>query len=107
MHQSFRWNGTDYYTVFDLPIAVTNSIPQSSERVDCALLENKLLSQSAIDESSDTLPGQPWVDSGVSTSSDSSNSGDGSSSSTSRGTRMSLQKMLILVAAGTYTLLHW
>jgi hypothetical protein len=30
MHQSFRWNGTDYYTVFDLPIAITNSIPKSS-----------------------------------------------------------------------------
>ncbi|KAJ5148671.1 hypothetical protein N7448_000249 [Penicillium atrosanguineum] len=107
MHQSFRWNGTDYYTVFDLPIAVTNSIPKSSERVGCALLENKLLRESAIDESFDTLPGQPWVDSGVGTSSDSSSSGNGSISSTSRGTRMSLQKILVLVAAGTYTLLHW
>ncbi|KAJ6107301.1 hypothetical protein N7523_008624 [Penicillium sp. IBT 18751x] len=107
MHQSFRWNGTDYYTVFDLPIAVTNSIPKSSERVNCALLENKLLSESAIDESSDTLPGQPWVDSGASTSGDSNSSSDGSSSSTSQGTRLSLQKMLVLVAVGTLTLLHW
>lgn len=66
MHQSFRWNGTDYYTVFDLPISVTNSIPADSARVDCALLENKLLSVAEVEKSSDALPGQPWVR-GVST----------------------------------------
>ncbi|KAJ5836501.1 Mannosyltransferase 1 CMT1, partial [Penicillium robsamsonii] len=67
MHQSFRWNGTDYYTVFDLPISVTNSIPESNDRVDCDLLENKLLSAAEIGESSDSLPGQPWVEGGAST----------------------------------------
>lgn len=66
MHQSFRWNGTDYYTVFQLPISVTNSISESDERVDCALLENDLLSMEEVDKSSDSLPGQPWVE-GVST----------------------------------------
>ncbi|OGE56956.1 hypothetical protein PENARI_c002G03965 [Penicillium arizonense] len=66
MHQSFRWNGTDYYTVFQLPISVTSSISDSDERVDCALLENEVLSVAEVDESSDSLPGQPWVD-GVST----------------------------------------
>lgn len=65
MHQSFRWNDTDYYTVFDLPISVSNSISESSDRVDCALLENKMINI----ESSDTLPGQPWLTSGVSASS--------------------------------------
>ena len=69
MHQAFRWNGTDYYTVFDLPISVTNSIPESDERVGCALLENKLLTAAEIDESSDTLPGQPWVEGASTTSS--------------------------------------
>ncbi|KAJ5512645.1 hypothetical protein N7463_002197 [Penicillium fimorum] len=67
MHQSFRWNGTDYYTVFDLPISVTNSIPKSDDRIDCDLLENKLLSAAEIGESSDSLPGQPWVEGGAST----------------------------------------
>ncbi|KAJ5919742.1 hypothetical protein N7454_009577 [Penicillium verhagenii] len=67
MHQSFRWNDTDYYTVFDWPISVTNSIPESSDRVDCALLQNKMLNQDA--ESSDSLPGQPWLTSEVATSS--------------------------------------
>ncbi|OQD88298.1 hypothetical protein PENANT_c004G06730 [Penicillium antarcticum] len=62
MHQSFRWNGTDYYTVFQLPISVTNSISESDERVDCALLENELLSVAEVDESSDSLPGQPWIE---------------------------------------------
>jgi hypothetical protein len=68
MHQSFRWNGTDYYTVFDLPISVTNSISESAERVDCASLENKLLSIADVEKSSDKLPGQPWVRAGASTS---------------------------------------
>ncbi|KGO45685.1 Mannosyltransferase 1, CMT1 [Penicillium expansum] len=73
MHQSFRWNGTDYYTVFDLPISVTNSISKSDDRIDCDLLENKLLSAAEIDKSSDSLPGQPWVEDGVSTTVSSSN----------------------------------
>jgi hypothetical protein len=67
MHQSFLWNGTDYYTVFDLPISITNSIPKSDDRIDCDLLENKLLSATEIGESSNSLPGQPWVEGGVST----------------------------------------
>ncbi|KAJ5775460.1 uncharacterized protein N7511_000471 [Penicillium nucicola] len=66
LHQSFRWNETDYYTVFQLPISVTNAISQSDERIDCALLENEVLSVAEINESSDSLPGQPWVE-GVST----------------------------------------
>ncbi|KAJ5576220.1 hypothetical protein N7535_003146 [Penicillium sp. DV-2018c] len=64
MHQSFRWNGFDYYTVFDLPVSVTNSIPESKDRIDCALLANKVLSAAEIDESFDSLPGQPWIEDG-------------------------------------------
>jgi hypothetical protein len=67
MHQSFRWNGIEYYTVFDLPISVTNSIPENDNRLDCEMLENQLLSAAEIGESSDSLPGQPWVEGGVST----------------------------------------
>jgi hypothetical protein len=43
MHQSFRLNGSDYYTIFDLPIQVTNSIPDSGMRPTCDSLNNKLL----------------------------------------------------------------
>lgn len=77
MHQSFRWNGTDYYTVFDLPISVTNSISESAERVDCAALENKLLSGAEVEKSSDKLPGQPWVQAGSSASSTKTSAGAG------------------------------
>ncbi|KAJ5182613.1 hypothetical protein N7492_000229 [Penicillium capsulatum] len=67
MHQSFRWNDTDYYTVFELPIAATNHIAEDSERVDCDLLENALVDAMEIDQSSDVLPDQPWIHSGVQT----------------------------------------
>jgi hypothetical protein len=67
MPQSFRWNGTDYYTVFGLPISVTNSMPENDDRIDCDLLENKLVSATEIGESLDSLPRQPWVKGGVST----------------------------------------
>ncbi|KAL1987621.1 hypothetical protein VTN96DRAFT_3221 [Rasamsonia emersonii] len=65
LHQSFRWNGTEYYTIFDLPISVTNSIPATSSsgqvRADCALVENPLLDAAQIINSSDPLPGSPWI----------------------------------------------
>ncbi|KAG2416188.1 hypothetical protein HFD88_007381 [Aspergillus terreus] len=61
MHQSFRWNGTDYYTVFDLPISVTNSIEESDDRVDCELLENELLSPAVVAGSNDSLSAHPWL----------------------------------------------
>ncbi|KAL5356486.1 hypothetical protein BJX96DRAFT_171658 [Aspergillus floccosus] len=61
MHQSFRWNGTDYYTVFDLPVSVTNSIEDSDDRVDCDLLENELLSPAVVAASNDSLPAHPWL----------------------------------------------
>jgi hypothetical protein len=43
MHQYFRLNGSDYYTIFDLPIQVTNEISASSARPSCDSLSNKLL----------------------------------------------------------------
>ncbi|EPS34714.1 hypothetical protein PDE_09678 [Penicillium oxalicum 114-2] len=100
MHQSFRWNGTNYYTVFDLPIAVTNSIPESDERVDCASLENKLLSVAEIEESSDTLPAQPWVNG---TSTDSSTA---SPSATGAAPRKNTMLLLATVGTALTALLH-
>lgn len=61
MHQTFRWNETEYYTVFDLPVSVTNGIEESSERDPCGTLENEVLGYDVVAKSSDELPGQPWV----------------------------------------------
>lgn len=81
MHQSFRWNGTDYYTVFDLPIAVTNSIAESDDRVDCKLVGNELLSPAVVAASNDSLPAHPWLPGNFS-------SGSGQESETNPGSRV-------------------
>lgn len=66
MHQAFRWNGTNYYTVFDLPISVSNGIEESDDRVDCALLENQY-EPGVMTASNQSIPGQPWVGEGAET----------------------------------------
>ncbi|KIN04703.1 hypothetical protein OIDMADRAFT_156929 [Oidiodendron maius Zn] len=43
IRQNFRLNGSDEYTIFDLPIQVTNSIPAESNRPSCDSLNNALL----------------------------------------------------------------
>jgi len=48
IRQNFRLNGSDAYTIFDLPIKVTNSIPEESNRPSCDVLNNPLLSQEAL-----------------------------------------------------------
>jgi len=48
IRQNFRLNGSDEYTIFDLPIQVTNSIPAESNRPSCAALNNTLWNQSAL-----------------------------------------------------------
>lgn len=48
IRQNFRMNNTSYYTVFDLPISVTNSIDNSTTRPDCDALNNPLLSPEQI-----------------------------------------------------------
>ncbi|KAH6853808.1 hypothetical protein B0I37DRAFT_16176 [Chaetomium sp. MPI-CAGE-AT-0009] len=53
IRQSFRLNGEDHYTIFDLPISVTNSIPASDNRPSCASLNNPLLPPEEVFESSD------------------------------------------------------
>ncbi len=66
MHQAFRWNGTDYYTVFDLPISVSNGIEESDDRADCALLENQY-EPGVMAASNQSIPGQPRVGEGSDT----------------------------------------
>lgn len=66
MHQAFRWNGTDYYTVFDLPISVSNGIEKGDDRVDCALLENQY-EPGVMAASNQSIPEQPWVGEGAKT----------------------------------------
>ncbi|KAJ5145766.1 uncharacterized protein N7515_000330 [Penicillium bovifimosum] len=101
MHQSFRWNGSDYYTVFDWPISATNSIPEREDRIDCALLENKVLSAAEIGESSDSLPRQPWVDGGSTTVS------SPSASQTGLGTRIHLGNRRVAgIAIAVTAILH-
>lgn len=48
IRQNFRLNGTDYYTIFDLPISVTNSIDNSTSRPDCDAVNNPLLTPEQI-----------------------------------------------------------
>ncbi|KAF4469756.1 wd40 repeat [Fusarium albosuccineum] len=43
IRQNFRLNGTDHYTIFDVPIAVTNSIEESDDRPSCDELSNELI----------------------------------------------------------------
>ncbi|KAH8586461.1 hypothetical protein B0O99DRAFT_644405 [Bisporella sp. PMI_857] len=55
IRQNFRLNDTNAYTIFDLPIKVTNSIPESSNRPPCDALNNQLLSQDALSASADNF----------------------------------------------------
>lgn len=48
IRQNFRMNDTDYYTIFDLPISVTNSIENSTSRPSCESLENPVLTPEQI-----------------------------------------------------------
>ena len=67
MHQSFKLNNTNYYTIFDLPISVTNRIDsQTSEgksRAPCNLLMNALQSDSDQRASANFIPQArfPWT----------------------------------------------
>lgn len=51
IRQNFRLNGTDHYTIFDLPIHVTNSIPNESNRPSCEELNNPLLDEPTLQAS--------------------------------------------------------
>lgn len=49
IRQNFRLNGNDHYTIFDLPISVTNRIEERPGRPSCESLENPLLSPEEVD----------------------------------------------------------
>ncbi|KAI1022897.1 hypothetical protein LB503_000812 [Fusarium chuoi] len=49
IRQNFRFNGDDHYTIFDVPINVTNSIPEDDDRPSCDELSNDILSPEEID----------------------------------------------------------
>ncbi|KAM7209069.1 hypothetical protein V8F20_000678 [Naviculisporaceae sp. PSN 640] len=49
IRQNFMLNSQNHYTIFDLPISVTNNIEPRSDRPSCAELENPLLSPEEID----------------------------------------------------------
>ncbi|KAK2020263.1 hypothetical protein LZ32DRAFT_612581 [Colletotrichum eremochloae] len=45
IRQNFRLNGEDHYTIFDVPISVTNSIEKKDGRPSCDALNNALLTE--------------------------------------------------------------
>ncbi|KAL8370618.1 hypothetical protein RB595_000813 [Gaeumannomyces hyphopodioides] len=49
IRQNFRLNGQDHYTIFDLPISVTNRIDFGLDRAPCDELNNPLLDEDRID----------------------------------------------------------
>jgi hypothetical protein len=48
-------NGTEAYTIFDLPIHVTNKISEQSNRPSCDALNNPLLSQETLNASANSF----------------------------------------------------
>ncbi|OCK76402.1 hypothetical protein K432DRAFT_360417 [Lepidopterella palustris CBS 459.81] len=95
IHQNYRWNGTNFYTIFNLPISVSNGIvafPPSTQilvkpipgpvdanggRVACALLENPMLSETQLAASVNNPATQPYIGGTVSISGTNSNGGVG------------------------------
>ncbi|KIW60827.1 hypothetical protein PV05_01013 [Exophiala xenobiotica] len=89
IHESFRANDTGFYTIFNLPIDVKNSIPSKSKlsgsgaRPLCAVRGNPIQSQRLQDESISPPANQPFL--GGTVSSGGSGSGSGSQSGTGNG----------------------
>ncbi|KAL9615906.1 MAG: hypothetical protein Q9160_009166 [Pyrenula sp. 1 TL-2023] len=95
IHQTFSLNSSAFYTVFDLPISISNTIPLTPKqqvgdkpspgphsvdgsRVDCALLGNPLLTQEEV-RKGERKPGvQPYLGGPVSVGGSSAGSGSGS-----------------------------
>ncbi|EGY22717.1 hypothetical protein VD0002_g977 [Verticillium dahliae] len=49
IRQNFRLNGEDHYTIFDVPVRLTNRIEERDDRPDCDALDNPLLSPEELD----------------------------------------------------------
>lgn len=66
-HEAFRINGTDFYTITDLSIRVTNSIPETTDlagsqvRPRCGLRNNPLIPFATRDASIRAPPSQPYT----------------------------------------------
>ncbi|KAF3935334.1 hypothetical protein ABW19_dt0208224 [Dactylella cylindrospora] len=61
IHQSFTYNSSAYYTIFDLPIELINDIDPNRNATSCDLLNNQLWSPDLLRLTSDRLNFQPWV----------------------------------------------
>jgi uncharacterized membrane protein YgcG len=86
IHQNYRLNGVERYSIFNLPISVTNSInrfpgagqlstkpipgPLSANggRVNCASIENPMMDFATLVQSVNNPPGQPMQDIAIETS---------------------------------------
>ncbi|KIW97625.1 uncharacterized protein Z519_01209 [Cladophialophora bantiana CBS 173.52] len=79
IHQSFRINGTGFYTIFNLPIQVTNSIPKTTQlaasrtRPSCDLRNNSLQNQTSQDASVSFPSSQPYLGGALSTGAETRN----------------------------------
>ncbi|UPX09729.1 uncharacterized protein EKO05_0000412 [Ascochyta rabiei] len=100
IHQSFRLNGSDFYTIFNLPIEVTNNIEQfpgarqlltypkpgplsaNGGRMECGTLANKVRAEDELKGSVANPESQPFGDSGKL---DVGNTGNGGGQSTGNG----------------------
>ncbi|KAF9733047.1 hypothetical protein PMIN06_005428 [Paraphaeosphaeria minitans] len=80
IHQNFRLNGSDFYSIFNLPISVTNSISQfpgarqlltnpapgplsaNGGRMSCGMISNPVMDFTTLVRSVNNPPGQPYQD---------------------------------------------
>jgi hypothetical protein len=80
IRQNFRLNGEDHYTIFDVPISVTNKINTDVTRPSCDSLNNPMLTPEQINVTAANdlpvmfAPGDATV---IQTAGSGSNSGDG------------------------------
>ncbi|KAK6497009.1 hypothetical protein TWF481_001988 [Arthrobotrys musiformis] len=102
IHQSFTYNASDYYTIFNLPITLTNDLDETRNPADCGLLQNPLITEENQRLSSSTLNFQPWIN-GVGAQVDFLDDGAKTPSEAGRvraGTFMILSAILFGVVAG-------
>ncbi|KAF2195784.1 hypothetical protein K469DRAFT_616646 [Zopfia rhizophila CBS 207.26] len=95
IHQNFRLNGSEHYSIFNLPIQVTNSIPQfpgadqlltkpppgplsvNGGRMNCDSISNPLMDINQLVQSVNNPPGQPFQDIAIETTAKDDKGGGG------------------------------
>ncbi|KAF9696690.1 hypothetical protein EKO04_005377 [Ascochyta lentis] len=103
IHQSFRLNGSNFYSIFNLPIEITNSIEEfpgaqqlltnprpgplsaNGGRMECGALENKVRTEDELRGSVRNPESQPFGESGKLNVGDTGSGGSGSGGSGSGG----------------------